>query len=106
MEAPRGASLGEIENAIRDGITQANRGRAEGWIVERSSRASIVAGYHYKTRYLQVTIDYSETQVVSRITGSDNLNQHEDSIHRRALQWQRQLDGYIFRELSKLRSKK
>jgi hypothetical protein len=105
MEPPRGVTSIQIENAIRDGIAQANRGRPDGWIVERSLPASIVAGYRNKSHYLQVTIDYSEKEVSSRITGSDNLNQRDDSIHRRALQWQRQLDGYIFRELSKLRSK-
>jgi hypothetical protein len=72
--------------------------------VETSQPRSIVAGFRHKTRYLQVTVDYSETRVASRITGSDNLDQDEDSIHKRALQWQRQLDGYIFQELSKLRS--
>jgi hypothetical protein len=50
-----------------------------------------------------VTVDDSEARVASRLTGSDNLDQDEDSIHKRALQWQRQLDGYIFQKLSKLR---
>jgi hypothetical protein len=64
---------------------------------------SIVAGFRHKTHYLKVVVDYSETRVASRITGSDNLDQDEDSVHKRALQLRRQLDGYIFQELSKLR---
>ena len=103
IEPPRGATLAQIETAIRDGVARSNRGAAGGWIVEGSQPSSIVAGLRVKSHYLQVTIDYSETRVISRITGSHNLDQDVDSIHRRALAWQRQLDGYIFQELSKLR---
>jgi hypothetical protein len=71
--------------------------------VESSQPGSIVTGFRHKSHYLQVTVDDSEARVASRLTGSDNLDQDEDSIHKRALQWQRQLDGYIFQKLSKLR---
>jgi hypothetical protein len=95
--------LSQIETAIRNGVAASNRRPGAGWFVESSQPGSIVAGYRVKSHYLQVAIDYSETRVASRITGSDNLDQDEDSIHKRALQWQRQLDGYIYQELSKLR---
>ena len=103
MEPTRGATLAQIETAIRNGVAQSNRRPGSGWFVEGSKPGSIVAGFRVKSHYLQVTIDYSETRVASRITGSHNLDQDEDSIHKRALAWQRQLDGYVYQELSKLR---
>lgn len=96
IPVPAGASSAKIETAIKNGIRNA-RGD---WVLESSKPGLVIAGLKNRTHYLQVSYEYNLSEVRSRITGSQNLNQANGSIHRYALSWQQNLDANVSKEVS------
>lgn len=98
MAIRAGLSEGQVEAAIERAILSANR-RSSIWAVEARSPGHIIAGLRIRKHYLQLTIQYDDKQFSSRITDSRNLDQDDNSIHRKALAWQRRLEADIYRQL-------
>ncbi|MFT4021084.1 MAG: hypothetical protein QM666_06180 [Acinetobacter sp.] len=72
----------------------------QGWIVERADANQVIAGIHLRGHYLQLTYSIQQNQVTSRITASQNLEQHGEKIHRNALKWKANLDQKVFARLT------
>lgn len=103
MAVAPGASQAQVEAALRTAIQQASHGDFMGsWAVEDSQPGHMIVGLHVRQHYLQLTLDYDAHQVTSRITGSQNLNQHGTAIHHKAFGWQRRLNTYIYRDISQI----
>lgn len=64
----------------------------------------MTVGLRVRQHYLQLDISYNEHNVTSRIVGSNNLNQSKNSIHRKALGWQRRLDSHIYRRIAQVKA--
>lgn len=88
----------DIQNNIRQGIAQNARA---GWVVETTDSSKVVAGLTRRNHYLQVTYSISGQQVNSQITGSRNLDQRGNKIHKNAMAWKTRLDNAVFAQLSK-----
>ncbi len=70
-------------------------------VVEQADQTKVVAGLTRRSHYLQVTYLISGNQVSSQITGSRNLDQRGNKIHKNAMAWKARLDNSVFTQLSK-----
>lgn len=102
MAIRAGLSTAQVEASIDQAIRDANRRSAWAggmWAVESREPGKQILGLRVRQHYLQLAIHYDATQFNTRIIGSRNLDQDRNSIHRKALAWQRRLEADIYRQL-------
>jgi len=93
----KGATLSEkaAKKLFGEVYTRTYQPRGSGWFVENRKPGSMVAGLHRRSHFLRLGIAYDPQRVVTRILSSENLEQDGDQIHKRAVQWIRELESRI-----------
>lgn len=92
-----GVSTSALQQAIKKAIYN-----SKGWVVEKSDLNETVAGVNTRNYYLQITYQYGNGAISSKITGSSSLRQSEKRIHEKALVWKKRLDEKVWREIGML----
>ncbi|MFV5490587.1 hypothetical protein [Acinetobacter sp. ASP199] len=97
MNVPAQVSATNVQKQIQQAV--ATQVRA-GWMVEQADSSRVVAGINRRSHYLQVTYLINGQQVSSQITGSRNLEQKGNKIHKNAMAWKMRLDNAVFSQLT------
>ncbi|ATO18613.1 hypothetical protein BS636_02510 [Acinetobacter sp. LoGeW2-3] len=97
FSVPAQVSAADVQKQIKQAIAQQARA---GWVVEQTDSNRVVAGINRRSHYLQVTYLVSGQQVSSQITGSRNLEQKGNKIHKNAMAWKMRLDNAVFSQLT------